>query len=465
MMRRLLGARFVADFDSSAAMVRAVGRHLTGRDFPALGVGPESTALAAALARLPAPARRRATALVGATRGVPLHLLRRLRDQDLAQWVVAQYPRGPYPAVVVGSASGAAVHLCAALGAPYLPQTLLTLVRQRGIHPDEPQYARQAASALGHQVVAANPDLQLHHMHDPNQDRPMLEHAMYFRLKRRRLGSVFARFLEERLAPGGEIILLECARQWPTTSVGDRYVFQFGALGGISESEYLEGNSPRIEGYLRDQGSHQRSWQPPAPDGHSPEAEWGFDPALREDVERLATTFGLRVRRVVVDEPDLLSPLVADLYRWWYRRLGLPANRLLVESYVQWDPHLALRVGAVPYWMRFNHGTDRDRLERYLDDSDPYDQIHLNLFSPGIDAVDTVPIDQWRTVTARARKHGQLIGVDEQAYPSDLGGSLRYHSAYASLRPRYPIPAPLTPADLDSFLRGHGSLGPVTVES
>ena len=41
---------------------------------------------------------------------------------------------------------------------------------------------------------------------------------------------------------------------------------------------------------------------------------------------RFARERGYRVRRIVFDEPEALSPLVADLYRWWYRSAGCPAT-------------------------------------------------------------------------------------------------------------------------------------------
>ncbi|MGP3912912.1 hypothetical protein [Nonomuraea sp. 10N515B] len=68
-------------------------------------------------------------------------------------------------------------------------------------------------------VAQNNPDLSVYHMHDPVQDRPMLEAMAYMRLKRLRLGPAYERFLEERLADDGSIILLDCTR----TFVADFY--------------------------------------------------------------------------------------------------------------------------------------------------------------------------------------------------------------------------------------------------
>ncbi|MDP8908487.1 MAG: hypothetical protein M3N47_05060, partial [Chloroflexota bacterium] len=89
------------------------------------------------------------------------------------------------------------------------------------------------------------------------------------------------------------------------------------------------------------------------PDGDRPEAEWGFDQALAEDVAAFARRHHFRVRRIVIEEPEDLSPLVANLYRWWYQRRGLPDSRLLVEMFLGLEPWWTLRLGAIPLWSLF----------------------------------------------------------------------------------------------------------------
>src|SRR5215467_3527290 len=64
----------------------------------------------------------------------------------VAEWMVSLYPQRQYPAVALGSSNGALVHLFAALGIPWLPQTFLVPVARSGVHPDEPcQNVRWAA--------------------------------------------------------------------------------------------------------------------------------------------------------------------------------------------------------------------------------------------------------------------------------------------------------------------------------
>ncbi len=456
MSRRARASRHLVDFDSGVNTVRAVGRFLRGKDHRALSMGPGSRALADLASSLPTRARRGIFSGMGVLQGVPLDQARRIRADDLAEWVVRQYGRGPYPMVVVGSPSGAAVHLAAALRAPYLPQTLLVAVRDLATHPDDPASAMDALAPTTRLVAQRNPEVAVYHMHDPAQDRPMLEGMAYLRLKRQRLGRVFERFLEERLVPGGTILVLESNRSWRSRAVGERAYFQFGCLGGVAEEEYHD-SGPRIADYLAREGSPWRRWDPPEPDGRRPEAEWGFDPALLPDLQRVARRAGYTLRRLVVEEPQDLSPFVADLYRWWYRRRGMPGQRLLVESYVQWDPLWVLRLGAVPFWCRFNMQPAYDELERYLDTAEPYDAISVNLFSQGLWSPGVVPVPHWRRLVASSAKiDGQVIGVDEDAYPLDTGSTLRFQPAFAALPARHPLPAPLDLADLDSFLTTSG---------
>jgi hypothetical protein len=462
MSARLRAARYLVDFDSGVNAARAVGRYLRGKDHRGMSVGPGSRALAALASSLPTGVRRGGFSAMGALQGIPLDQARRISADDIADWVTAQYPGGPYPVVMIGSPSGAAVHLAAALRAPYLPQTTLVAVRELGTHPDDPRAAMEALAPTARLIAQRNPEVAVHHMHDPAQDRPMLEGMAYLRLKRRILGRTWERFLEERLAPGGTILVVECARTWRTRQVGERAYFQFGCLGGVSEEEYHDSGA-RIADYLARERSPRRRWDPPEPDGRRPEAEWGFDPALRPDLERVAARCGYRLRRLVVEEPQDLSDFVAELHRWWYRRRGLPTQRLLAQSYVQWDPLWSQRLGAVPFWLRFNMQPSFEDLQRYLDHADAYDEIYVNLFSQGLWSPGVVPVHHWRELAASAaRVRGEVIGVDEDAYPLDVGSTMRYQPAFAALPARHPLPAPLDVTEIDRFLQSTAASYPLT---
>src|SRR5215203_4903608 len=446
-------------------MLRALGRYLHGKDFPLTGSLPASAEplmkpVAAAINALPGRMRESVYTWSGRSEAIQPEKLGGVHAEEVARWMVSHYPRRPYPAVAIGSAGGALIHLCAALSIPWLPQTFLIPVRHPGLPVDEPrkdmEWGRKHAPAL----LKANPELALHHMHDANQDRLMIQRMTYFRVKRLRLGRAYERFLADTLVPGGTIFLVECTLSWPTTKVGDRHVFQQGALGGATVQEAYQG-SQRVAGYLRRYGSHRRRWNPPAPDADRPEAEWGFQPALRTDVERFAADRGYRIRRIIFDQPEELSPLVADLYRDWYRCRGIPADRLLVESFILLEPWLTLATGSVPFWMVFNTEPSLAAIHRYLDTTGSFDEIRLSLFSHGVESVGLPAIGQWRTVLQRAGKVGSFLGVDEQAFPRDFATMARYHRALAQVRNRYPMPCPLSLDELDEFLGRQGERYPV----
>jgi hypothetical protein len=445
--------RSIASFDSATAMLRAVARFLHGRDMAALGtvpgpLAPVAERAAALVNLLPDRPREAVYPLASGREAVPPERLDEVDAEAVARWMTGQYPRRRYPAVAVGSSSGALVHLCAALGIPFLPSTFLIPVRRRGVHPDDPRAGMEAARAGAGRLLAANPELDLHHMHDPNQDRLSLRRMTYFRVKRRTLGPAFERFLTDCLSPGGTVLASDCRLRWPVTRLGDRHVFQFGALGGIDADEFHNG-SRRVSEYLARYRSPFERWDPPAPDDEAPEAEWGLGDALREDLRAFAERHDLRLRTLAFDDPEELSPAVADLHRSWHQREGRPADLLLVESFVLIDPWWTLRLGAVPLWLKFPVEPSADRLERYLDASEPYADIALTLFSHGTEGVGVTPIERWRALARRARRRGVLLGVDPRRYPRDFAVFARFHAQLPRLGPELPLPAPLPLSALD----------------
>lgn len=444
---------YIADFDSTSAMLRATSNYLCGRDFPTLGKPPAFVmhAFAESVNLLPRSAREQVYALGGAMEGSNPTKLNQINAEGMAQWAAARYPQRPYQAVMIGSSNGALVHLASAFDMPWLPQTALFPVRRFDGDSDQPKPALEFGRRYGPELLRANPDLKLHHMHDGNQDRLMVKYMEYFRVKRLSLGPAYERFLRSRLTPGGTIIIVNCERRWPTTKLSERHVFQHGALGGATEKEFMQG-SERVEEYLERYGSSVRRWDPPQPNGDSPEAEWGFEPALQDDILRFAAEQGYKVQRLSFYEPEDVSPLVADFYRDWYRLRGLRANRLLVESFIMMEPYWALRTGSVPFWMVFNMEPSATAIERYLDQRDAFDEINLMLFNHGVESVGFPQMERWRLLLKRARRKGRLIGVREDLYPRDFGSLARYHSDIKKLSPRYPIPGPLPLKRLRDFL-------------
>ncbi|MBX3466379.1 MAG: hypothetical protein KF878_05705 [Planctomycetes bacterium] len=459
-MSRRRGKSAIANFDSMMGMLRALGRALHGKDFPALGVFPDPLArlvhpLVAAVNLVPREPRELIYIYGGLAEALRPDQVGQVDAEKVSRFVARQYPRRSYPAVMIGSANGAATHLCAALGIPWLPQTYFIPV-QCPIHPDEPLegygWARQVAGPL----LDNNPDLQLHHMFDPNQDRLMLAKMTYFRVKRRRLGAAYEEFLRERLPRGGTLFVNECTLRWPVRVAGERHLFQFGALGGLDPEEFFEG-APRVERYLERYRSHRRRWVAPDPDTTAPESEWGYEPSLDEDIERIARERGYRVRRIRYEHPERLSPLVADLYRAWYRARRIPADRLVIESFILLEPHLALATGACPFWTVFGVEPSAASARRYVERTGPWAEIYAMLFSHGTESAGTAPIERWREVLAQATRRGEFLGVDPEAFPRDYATFVRYHTALRALPARYPQPGPLALSELDRFIaeRGH----------
>jgi hypothetical protein len=315
----------------------------------------------------------------------------------------------------------------------------------------------------GRALLDANPDWQLHHMHDANQDRLMVRALTYFRVKRRSLGPGYERFIADRLPPGGTVLLMECNKRWGTTRMGDRHVFQHGAVGGATEEEFHEG-SERVAEYLERYDSPVRQWDGPEPDTDSPEAEWGFEESMRDDVLRFARERRYRVRRIVFDDPYVLSPLVADLYRWWYEKRRIPANRLMISSFVVNDPYWTLRTGSVPFWMVFNMQPSLAAINRYLDERPPFDDIHLLLFQHGVEATGITDPDDWRKVLDRAQRSGTTLGADLDEFPHDFAQFANYSDAFRELPARYPLPAPLSLEEFDAFLDQAGHHEGVRIE-
>jgi len=354
--------------------------------------------------------------------------------EHIAEWVVGHYPRRRYPAVFIGSSSGALIHLAALAGVPWLPQTLLVPVRHDGLDPDDPQASMAALSTARDTFTRNNPGVVLHHMHDANQDRLMIRRMAYFRYKYRTLPRAYARFLRDHLAPGGSVISAECTEHWPTTQAGERQVFQHGAVGGATVEEIQHG-SARVRDFLATQGSSYTRWTPPTIDGESPEAEWGFEPALLDDLAQACAGQDRRLLRLSFPHAQTLSAPVSEAYRDWYTECGVAADRLVAGCFLLFEPRLPLRLGLVPQWTVFCTEPARAELRLYLDQAKPYREVHIGLFSHGTCSIGLAGADRWAEL-------GTLLGVDRAVFPQDFASNGRFHRALAALPPTEGAPVP-----------------------
>jgi hypothetical protein len=414
----------IAGFDSASSMLEATARGLRAEPFDRIGRSRLFAATLRAANTLPRAVRQRLYAVAGGAEGLSPERLGDVDAEAMAGWVTGHYGPGPYPAVLLGSSNGAATHLATALGAPWLPQTLLIPVRWTGNEPGRPDKALEFGASVAPRLLRRNPDIALHHMHDANQDELMVQRMAYFRVKRRRLGSAYERFLRENLAPGAPIIVLADTSGWPVTTVADRHVFQVGAQGGIGPEDYDR------HGVV--------------PDTHAPEAEWGFDATLLDDVQRFAKATGHRVRVLRYPSPHALSGPIADIQRAWLADAGIRTDRLLVESFLLIDPTRTRAAGLVPFWTMFPVESAVQATADYLRAAPGrYQSVHIGLFPHGVRSRGIAEPALWREELAPLVSELDFLGVDTRRYPADFAALVRYGSALRRM-PQLPAPKPGT---------------------
>lgn len=449
---------YLPRFDSASSMLFALGCCLHDHDFPGLAPGIPRF-LFSMLNVLPERARKAVYALTGGMEAIPERKLAQVSAEEISQWVIDQYPDKSYPAVMIGPPNGAAIHLCAALGIPWLTQTFLLVLRRGGVHPDDPKGDIQWAKKRAEKVLSANPELQIYQQHDPVQDRLMVSLMCYFRLKRIRMGKVYENFLKQHLPPGGTIFILDCRLKWPVTQIGERYYFQFGGHGDCSPEEYLKGG-PRVNQFLKQQGSQGSRWYPPPPDFEAPEAEWGFLDSITDDIHRLARDHQYRICRITFNLPQDFSPFTAGLYEYWYSKRGVVSpRRLLLECFALVEPWWCLRSVCIPYWLMFNTQPALEYVKKYLGQTEPFDEIFLSILSNGIKNIGLIDLAQWRReVLSQAQKRSVLLGVDPKKFPTDLASFVRYKEDLKKEAPLHDKQLrPLSLEELEEFVRIKGA--------
>lgn len=451
--------RYVTDFDSSTSMFFALSCFLQGKVFSGVGIMPDflkpvGSTVGNLINAVSEDVRSSIYRWSGWLGSIPPEDLKDFDLENIEQWVVSQYPERQFPAITIGASNGAATHLNAALGIPWLPQTFLLSVRR------EMQADDVRGDAVWGQDIVANylphqPDLRIYQMHDPLQDRLMIEKMGYFRLKKTKLGKSWEDYIRRSLAPGGTIIIYECNYPWLVYRLGQNHTYQIGGLGGLKTEEYLCG-SPAVEKFMSHYNSPVRAWNLPQEAQEGIEAEWGYDPSLTKDIHRFAEEHGYKVLKVSFEEPEVMSLFVADLYRWWYEQLKWENDRLLVECFALMEPYWALRSGCIPFWMAFNTQSSADKLEQYLQSAGPMRDIYLMLMSNGIqEGVKLVSVESWEKIISQASRHHELIGTDQEKYPSDFGVFLRYHPDLKAKIPLvHELPKSLTENQLKTFIRG-----------
>jgi len=447
--------RGIARFDSATAQAQALALALHGREVESLSASPLLDRAMPLVNHLPRRAREWVYSIGGMTEGIAKRDARDLDIEGIARWIAGLFPARNYPAAFIGSSNGALMHVAAAMGVPWLAQTFLSPVRQWLMDPDDPKRGFAAGRAVVDALLEAHPELSIHHMHDPNQDRLMLHMMSYFRLKLRRLPQAYRDFLVRSLPRGATLYIDRCTLRWPVTRTSERSIFQFGAVGGATHDEYFRGGE-RTRDYFRRYRSRRLRWDPPAPDSDAPEAEWGFEPALLGDLHALARERGWRVTEFSFEDPEAMSFLAADIYRDWYREHGIEARRLIVDSFILMDPLATMRLHAIPFWSVFSVEPSVRSVERFLAQQPPFDEIDMMLFSHGTEGIGLAQLADWRRLLGQARRRSGFVGVDEARYPRDFATFIRFQRELHRLRPVHEPPPPLSLARFDETLRSRG---------
>jgi hypothetical protein len=385
--------------------------------------------------------------------------------EEISKWVYESYPDKEYPAIAIGSSNGALGHLYAALNVPWLPQTFLVPVNKGQEHSvDKPMETIRWSKKKGALFLKNNPGWHLSQMMDPVQDRIRSGIIAYFRIKKQSLGYWYGKFITERLQKGGTIFIINCELKWPVIKIGNNHTFQYGGLGTYLPDEYYHG-SKRIKTFLKDVKSQVDHWDLPEPDMDGPEAEWGFDKTLMQDITDMAKSKGYKVSEITFEHPQDISPNIAELYREWYRQNNQISDRLLTESFTVHSPKLTIQTSSVPYWLFFNSEDAANRMEEYLNKTVPYDEIYMMILSHGKTLGGVASIAQWQSILSRAGKKGQFIGMDLKKYPVDFGIFTRYNKA---LEKTIPDRNPIRQISIEDFKNKYSGFlkgGNVTIQS
>lgn len=444
-------SRYYAKFDSAAAMLQANINFLNEKDFPGLGMASLSLRFLLEISKyLPEKLLAEAYIWGGWKEGARPCELHKIDSEKIAGSMISGYPKKKYPAIAIGSSNGALTHLWTAMNIPWLPQTYLIPVRRSEVPLDDPVADMEYGKKVALELLNANPELQLHQMYDPSQDRLMSRRIAYFRVKKLFLGDVYRQFIIDSLEEGGVIFIANCTKKMKTTKVSDQHYFQFGGLGGATQHEYLYG-SERVEKFLKEQKAKKNKWTPPPVNIESPEAEWGYESTLTEDIKKLAIEKNYRVVEIKFDEVEDASPFVADLYSWWNEHRGIAEKRLFIESFILLEPYWTIKTGSIPFWMKFNMKPSLKSAEKYVDYR-AFNEIYLTLFSNGIKSIGFQKIERWAEIFQNAVNKGEFIGVEKKKFPADFAVFKDYYSDFKKKNTaRYPMPEPLSIKQLQNF--------------
>jgi hypothetical protein len=356
---------------------------------------------------------------------IPADRLSEVEPDNVAGWIVSQYPAGPYPGVVLGSPHGSAAHLAALMAVPWLPTGFqVDVAWPDGAWDNLDATWRHGARIGGH--FNGHPEVAVRQVHDPLRAAHLATRQTTHHVAWRVLPALYRDFLYDRVDPAGAILLVADLRRWPLHRAGNASVQIGSPTSGLTADDYasaLASSCPVTSASLH--AALSRGWYDHAPAEHAVHA--GFELSLRG----WASAEGRTVRGIAYRCPSQLAAAIADLHRAWLRAAGKTGDRLVVECGRLLDPFHVGRSGLVPYWCE----TASDRAVRaaqlWLAASEPFSCVEALPEPAGSDSTPTATLEQWQTLPRFAVRRGSIDRHLERAYPartmapSDATGILR----------------------------------------
>jgi hypothetical protein len=370
---------------------------------------------------LPASFARELAAWRVARGAIPPRRLIQIRTEELVSARLDDYAglAGKYDLIFFGSAlGGAAAHLAAVAGGPFLPQPFILGV-QGGTKDDRLETYLEHVTPIAETILSENPDLAAIAHFDPVHDGWLTRRLAHLRLKLIDLPSSYKDFILAKLKPGGAIVYLDCSARWLQYRLNDRVSLQVGGWGDIPAQEFLVG-SERINSFLSRQGSqHTGGWElrGQSPDWCS-ESEWGSQPGLDLALESFAGREGFRFERIRFGHPHDFSRLAFLAHRELFLEQGIEARGVLIEMFTQYAPWLAIERGLLPLWLIFNTHDSLLFLQRERSSFPEDIPVYLSALVTLSRTPDMVEWDEWAVALAGRDWHS--VGARREKYPEDL---------------------------------------------
>ncbi len=344
-----------------------------------------------------------------------------LTTADLAQWNVSQYdrfdPERRFDTIVVGAPSGATAHLCACLDAPLLAESFPITFASKGKPDDIAGYQQRSVDLLT-PILNHNPDLHAVSQFDPIHARQQIQRAVHIHLKLIALPDLYKKFIRERLAPGGALLLLTCSAKWSQYEIGARHKLQVGGFGGFTDQEFIRG-TPWLDDWLHGEDGSQRSgWRLSRHWTYQPEAQWGSITGFATNVGTFAGDIGASLHTLSVASIDEISRIGFYAWQWLFYLLRIQPSAVLIESGPQMNPVIGRRSPVLPLWMPSTCSRSHALLQMMLPEFPPQIPVLFQAWPTGQPAPDLVPAKIWNTTLSG--RHGRWLGSDPRRFPTDL---------------------------------------------